>query len=214
MACPICEKRKGQRFCPAKGETICAECCGTEREVSIDCPSDCRHLMAARKWEQEHRKPLAPEDFPFPDVRIPPAIVRERGAVVPGLGLTILQFQKESPAMTDSDALEALTALAETYRTLGTGIYYEKPPAGPVAAALYARLVEFLEQYKKEEIERTSGSPLRETEIFQLLVFLLRMGRTETNGRRKSRAFLDFLWTALPPDPHADRKEEPRIILP
>ena len=37
MTCPICENRKAARFCPAKGENICAVCCGTEREVTISC---------------------------------------------------------------------------------------------------------------------------------------------------------------------------------
>ncbi len=49
MSCPICEKRKAARFCPAKGEKICAVCCGTEREVTIDCPSDCAYLLAAHR---------------------------------------------------------------------------------------------------------------------------------------------------------------------
>ena len=35
MSCPICEKRKASRFCPAKAEKICAVCCGTEREVYV-----------------------------------------------------------------------------------------------------------------------------------------------------------------------------------
>src|SRR5262249_16974412 len=43
VSCPICEKRKGARFCPAKGEKICAICCGTEREVTIDCPVHCSY---------------------------------------------------------------------------------------------------------------------------------------------------------------------------
>ena len=41
MSCPICEKRPAKRFCPAKGEKICAICCGEGREVTIDCPMDC-----------------------------------------------------------------------------------------------------------------------------------------------------------------------------
>src|SRR6185437_3901085 len=51
VSCPICEKRKPKRFCPAKGEKICAICCGTYREVTIDCPVDCPHLIAARRYE-------------------------------------------------------------------------------------------------------------------------------------------------------------------
>src|SRR2546429_6036822 len=39
---------------PAKGETICAICCGTGREVTIDCAPDCPHLAAAHRYEDEH----------------------------------------------------------------------------------------------------------------------------------------------------------------
>src|SRR3989442_2247168 len=45
VSCPIFEKRKPGRFCPAKGEKICAVCCGTEREVTLDCPADCAYLL-------------------------------------------------------------------------------------------------------------------------------------------------------------------------
>ena len=48
MACPICQKRKAKRFCPGKDESICPVCCGTEREVTIDCPGDCPYLVASR----------------------------------------------------------------------------------------------------------------------------------------------------------------------
>ena len=51
LACPICSKRKAKRFCPARTETICSICCGTEREVTIDCPSDCVHLVASRQYD-------------------------------------------------------------------------------------------------------------------------------------------------------------------
>ena len=45
--CAICGKRRPERFCPAKGEKICAPCCGKEREVTLDCPSDCAYLISA-----------------------------------------------------------------------------------------------------------------------------------------------------------------------
>ncbi|MDR3721481.1 MAG: hypothetical protein P4L00_07770 [Candidatus Acidoferrales bacterium] len=57
MSCAICEKRPPTRYCPAKGVKICAICCGREREVTIDCPADCPHLIAAHRYEAEHRKP-------------------------------------------------------------------------------------------------------------------------------------------------------------
>ena len=41
MSCVICEKRKEKRFCPAVHGRICPQCCGEQREVTLDCPSDC-----------------------------------------------------------------------------------------------------------------------------------------------------------------------------
>src|SRR2546422_5223162 len=55
MICPICHKRKAKRFCPARGDSICSVCCGTEREVTIDCPSDCPHLIASRQDRKSTR---------------------------------------------------------------------------------------------------------------------------------------------------------------
>ncbi len=213
MSCPICEKRKPKRFCPAKGEKICAVCCGVEREVTIDCPSDCPYLVAARRYEHEHRKPLSPNDLPYPDVDFSMDLVHERSAAISGLGYTVLKFANENRATADSEMLAALGALAETYRTLGTGIYYERPPEAPLPRALYGQLVEFLHEYKKQEAERAGFGGLKDSEIFYLLVFLLRIGRHETNGRPRSRAFLDFLRAQFPRAAETER-EASRIIVP
>src|SRR4051794_27490290 len=48
MACPLCERRKARRDCPALGRSICSVCCGTKRLVEINCPDSCPHLSAAR----------------------------------------------------------------------------------------------------------------------------------------------------------------------
>ena len=51
MSCAICEKRKEKRFCPAVHGRICPQCCGEQREVTLDCPSDCVYLQQAREHE-------------------------------------------------------------------------------------------------------------------------------------------------------------------
>ncbi len=211
--CPICGKRKAERFCPAKGAKICAVCCGTEREVTIDCPVDCGYLVAAHRYEIQHRKPLSVSDIPFPDVEFSSDLIHERGAVVSGLGFAILKAASEAPSTVDSDALIALQALAETYRTLGSGIIYEKPPAGGPPQAIYAGLVKFLEEYKREAGERGGAARLKDTDAFHLAVFLLRVGRQQTNGRARSRMFLEFLRSQFPREAAA-KQEAPRIIVP
>ena len=211
--CPICGKRRAERYCPAKGEKICAVDCGTEREVSIDCPSDCAYLIAAHRWEQEHPRPLAEQDMPFHDVSISGDLIHTRQAVLSGIGYTVLIYGAEQRSLTDADILVATQAVAETYRTLISGIYYEKPPDNPVAAGLYAALAKFLENEKKHQAEHTESPALKDLEVFQLLVFFLRFGRLRSNGRPRTRAFIEFLRAQFPIEAGA-AKQEPRIIIP
>ena len=211
--CPICNKRRAERYCPAKGQKICAIDCGTEREVSIDCPNDCSYLVAAHRWEQSHPKPLDEGDVPFPDVSFSSDLIRTRQTVLSGLGYTVLIYAADQRSLADPDVFTAVQALAETRRTLLSGIYYEKPPDYSVAAGLYAALAKYIEEEKKPAAEHPEFPALKDTEIFHLLVFFLRFGRLRSNGRPRTRAFFEFLRSQFPTEVAAS-KEEPRIILP
>ncbi|MGA3293634.1 MAG: hypothetical protein ABSE45_06580 [Candidatus Acidiferrales bacterium] len=213
MSCSICEKRPPKRFCPAKGEKICAICCGREREVTIDCPPDCSYLLAAHRYEAEHRKPAPAAELPYRDLQVPVDFVYERWPVITGLAGTILAFQSQNRELDDGAALAAVEALAETYRTLGTGIYYERPPDAHLARALYGQINQFLQDFRKDEASRAGFASLKDADIFHLLVFLLRVGKQETNARPRSRAFLGFLRERFPLPAEA-AKEAPRIIVP
>src|SRR5207245_10096949 len=74
VSCPICDKRKPARFCPGKGETICSVCCGTEREVTIDCPSDCPYLVSSRHYDHE-RAQIDWTKFPLSETQVPSSSV-------------------------------------------------------------------------------------------------------------------------------------------
>ena len=213
MSCPICEKRPPKRFCPVKGEKICPVCCGREREVTIDCLADCSHLLAAHRYESEHRTPVPAEEFPYREVSVPPEFVYQHWAVIAGLATTMLTFQLQNNDLHDADALAALQAITETVRTLGTGIYYERPPEAPLARALYGQMTQFLQEFRKDESARTGTSSLKDSDVFHLLIFLLRLAKQETNGRPRSRAFLSFLRASFP-RPATSSQEDSRIILP
>ena len=214
MSCPICEKRPAKRYCPAKGEKICAVCCGKERERTIDCPADCSYLIQAHRYEAEHRQPLTRDEFPYPNVEFPVEFVYDHWPVVMGLANTIGGFQAQHKDLNDGLANQALHSLAEAYHTLERGIYYEKPPVHPAARELYAQLGNFLQEYRKEETNRTGFSSLKDSEIFRLLVFLLRIAKQESNGRPLSRAFLAFLRERFPMRSGHAEAEAPRIIVP
>jgi len=211
VLCPICNKRKPGRFCPAKAEKICAVCCGTEREVTIDCPSDCGYLLSAHRYEDQHPRSL-PDDTPLLDVRITSDTVQLHGQFLSAVAFTIAKFAAGQPSATDADVLAALQALAETYKTLSSGIVYERPPASPVQRELYDALSAFVNEIKQQSTA-TSLPPPKDSEIFQLLVFLLRMGILRTNGRPRARKFIEFLRGQFPGAQELKR-EESRIIVP
>ncbi|HEX4542762.1 MAG TPA: hypothetical protein VH114_06315 [Candidatus Acidoferrum sp.] len=212
MSCPICEKRKAERFCPAKGEKICGVCCGTYREVTIDCPADCGYLVAAHRYENEHQRSI-PADTPLLGEKIPQDIVYTHQQLMVALAFSIVKFCAVQPGAVDSDVLAALLALAQTYKTLTSGIIYEKPPDAPLPRELYAALTAFLAEIKKQQAERAASASLKDAEIFYLLVFLYRMGLLRTNGRSRSRRFIEFLRGQFPQSPELKR-EESRIIVP
>jgi len=212
VSCPICEKRKAARFCPAKGEKICAVCCGTEREVTIDCPSDCAYLLAAHRYENEHQRSL-PADTPLIDEKIPQDIIYTHQQLMAALAFSIAKFCAVQPTAADTDVLAALQALAQTYKTLNSGIIYEKPPDAPLPRELYAALIAFINEVKKQQAERAGSATLKDSDIFHLLIFLYRMGLLRTNGRPRSRRFIEFLRSQFPQSPELER-EESRIIVP
>lgn len=212
MSCPICEKRKAARFCPAKGEKICAVCCGTEREVTISCPVDCAYLLAAHRYEDQHRRSL-PADTPLLEVKIPQDIVHTHQQLMTALAFSIAKFCANQPAATDPDVLAAIEALAETLKTQASGIIYEKTPVAPLPRELYAALAAFLAEIKKQQAEQGNSAALKDMDVFFLLVFLYRMGLLRTNGRPRSRRFIEFLRSQFPQTPELQR-EESRIIVP
>ena len=213
MTCPICQRRKPARYCPARGETICTICCGTEREVTLDCPHDCIYLIRAREHEEEHRKPVPPAELPFPGVELPTGVIDLNRQLLAAMATTILGFADEAPHLSDPDVAASLQAMGETYRTLTSGLYYEKPPEGGPARELYGRLRAGVEELKKDQLARAALPVAKESDVLHITVFLARVLRARSNGRPRCKAFLDFLRAQFPKAAPAEH-EAPRIIVP
>jgi hypothetical protein len=126
---------------------------------------------------------------------------------------TIAKFCVAHHDATDTDVLAAVQALAETTRTLTTGIYYEKQPDGLVRRELYAALAAFAAEVKLKQAEQGHQAALKDSDIFYLLVFLYRMGLLRTNGRPRSRRYVEFLRGQFP-NVQELKREESRIIVP
>ena len=212
MNCSICEKRKAARYCPAKGEKICAVCCGTEREVTISCPPECAYLVAAHRYEDEHKRAL-PADTPFLDERVPQELLHTHQQLLAALAFQTAKFASNETSTADPDVISTLAALAATYKTLQSGLLYEKVPEIPVQRDLYLVLSQFLDEIKRKAAEVGHSAALKDVAIFQVIVFLYRMGLLRSNGRRRSRRFVEFLRAQFPQSEELKR-EAPRIIVP
>ena len=202
MPCPICNKRKVKRFCPARGDSICAVCCGTEREVTIDCPADCPHLVASRKYD-EGRRQVDWSNIPFSDVHISNEFAQSHAVLLMTLISSIWGYAREHRQVVDTDAIGALQALAESYRTLTSGLYYEKPPDYLYQRELYQVLKTTLEEFQRIQAQRQGLVTLRNSDLRDSLIYLTQLGALRANGRPKGRAFLDLIRSQVAPQDSA-----------
>jgi hypothetical protein len=208
--CKICNLRRPRRFCPGVGGDICSICCGTEREVTVECPFDCEYLIEARA----HEKRLEHGDHPpNEDIRVSDRFLRENEMLVGTVGRAVLRAGLSVPGAVDSDVSEALEALIRTYRTLGSGLYYETRPDNPIAARISGLVQEQIAEYRRDQQERTGLSGVRDSAILAVLAFLQRAEILRRNGRKRSRSYLHFLWDHFP-EPDEQPGDTPALIVP
>jgi hypothetical protein len=190
MACPICERRKGKRTCPAKGAKICSECCGANRERSIACPLDCGYLADGRA-----REPVGFEgkQIPYEDIRVSEAEMARNEPLLEACARGVLAGAMQTPGAVDSDARAALEALIETHKTLSSGIYYETQPQSMLARPIAGTLKEQIQERRKADHEQSGLTRISDSDVVRTLVFLYRIAVARDNGREKGRAFLHFL---------------------
>jgi hypothetical protein len=196
----LCQKKRARRHCPGVDGDICPTCCGTERENTIDCPSECVHLQEARLHEKPI--PIDPDDVPNQDVNLTEEFVDKNEAIILWLTMALIRSMAAEKAV-DRDASEALGALIRTYRTLESGLIYETRPQNPYAAAIQEALKQSVEELRKRVAESSGMHTLRDADVLGTLVFLERLALQHHSGRPRGRAFFDFLRTSLPETPAA-----------
>ena len=217
MSCPICSTRKEKRFCPAVHGKICPQCCGEQRELSLDCPSECPYLQQAHREELPRKLATLEQEALLPQVEVRQQFLYEREPLLVGLSYALAQGGRMDRELRDRDLLAALTALAQRYQTrVRSGLVYEHALAGPGQQALVTGIEKMLEEYRALEHQHLGAGTLRDSEVLEALVFLLRMGHAHTTGRPRSRAYLDFLLAQFPEKKGAlaSPGEGSKIVLP
>jgi hypothetical protein len=218
VSCAICEKRKEKRFCPAVHGRICAQCCGEQREVTLDCPGDCVYLQQAR----EHEKPRPLQDLDpatlFPQVEIGDQFLYEHEHLILGLTYALAKSARADRLIKDTDLIAALAAMAKTQETLAnSGLHYESPIASLGQQAVVLEVHTMVKEYREAEQKHLGYGRLHDSDVLRGLVFLLRLGHARTSGRPKSRAFVDFVLAQFPEKQSAvaaPAEARSRIIVP
>jgi hypothetical protein len=216
VTCAICHIRKPKRECPGVRGEICTICCGREREESVDCPFDCHWLRDAH----QHEKPPEFDRALIPnlDVKITEEFLEQNQVLLAFIAVSVFEAWLETPAATDWDVREALQALISTWRTLQSGIYYESRPDNTFAASIAAHVKKKIDEVREREVQERGSSSIRDSVILNVLMFLQRLEYLHNNGRKRSRAFLDFLRGFYAPSMEEKEEsivepKEPLIIL-
>jgi hypothetical protein len=217
LSCEICDVRKEKRFCPAVHGRICPQCCGEQREVTLDCPSDCPYLRQAR----EHEKPRAADQFDpaalFLHVEVSDQFTYEHEHLLMGLTYALAQAAHADRSLNDRDLIAALSTLCKRYERLAnSGLHYDQPLTSAAQHTAAVQVEEMLKEYRALEQKQLGYSTLRDSNVLKALVFLVRLGYGRTSGRPKSRAFIDFLFAQFPEKSALAAPQEAgsRIIVP
>jgi hypothetical protein len=145
----------------------------------------------------ERPAPLTEKDIPNLDIELKESFVQEHEHEVMALSLALARAMEQEKAV-DLDAREAIGSLVSTYRTLQSGLIYETRPQNPYAAGIQERLTKAIEELRKAIAEEAGIEMLRDKDVLATLVFLQRLEIQHNNGRRRGRAFFDFLRTYFP----------------
>jgi len=218
LSCAICNVRKEKRFCPAVHGRICPQCCGQQREVTLDCPSDCPYLQQARQHEEPRRLEDLPAEETFPAIEVPEQFLREHEPLMLGVWHTLSRRYAADRNMTDREVIGALANMAKSLQTLvSSGLVYEESLPNLAQQAIIDALHQLLQEFRELEQKHIGHSTLKDADVLKTLVFTLRLAHMQTSGRPRSRRFLDFLRERFPDAQTAiATADEPssRIIVP
>ena len=218
MSCAICDKRHEKRFCPAVHGRICPQCCGEQREITLDCPGDCAYLQQARTHERPRSLAGLDQTLLFPAVEVADQFLYQHEHLVLGLSFALAKAARNNRDVHDVDVIATLDSLGRTYETLvNSGLHYQSPMTNLCHQAIAAEVQTMIKEYREAEEKHLGYPRLRDSDILRALVFLLRMGYARTSGRPKARAYVDFVSAQFPENsPTGAAPAEPvnRLVIP
>ncbi len=169
--CPSCGSRRGKRACPALGEDICAVCCGTKRQVEIQCPPTCAYLSSARTHPAAVVMKRRDTDLRFVVPLVQDLSDAQHRLLLYFQAAVVKHARGALPPLLDEDVAAAAAAVAATLETARKGIIYEHQadslPARRLAEELNRAVVDLVAQRgapPAAAVERDAAVALRRLE--------------------------------------------------
>jgi hypothetical protein len=150
-----------------------------------------------------------PREALFAEVEIREQFLYDREPLLTGLSFALAKAVRADRTLYDRDLIAALSTMARKQQTLvNSGLHLGEATASPAQQAIMDSFEAMVAEYRQMEQSHTGYSSLRDAEMLQAIVFLLRIAYGRTSGRPRSRAFADFLLQQFP------EKGESSIVAP
>jgi hypothetical protein len=205
MKCILCNQKSAKRFCPAKNNKICPQCCGGKRVLEIECPESCMHLKMGREFEAADYGKRLRSLHSMANENIRKALI-EHQDVIAHLEYALAQERRWSRFLTDNDVKQALDLLLENYATEDKGILYEKKSENLQAESLRREMRNIIESYRNPEGNENRGivdpksTRLQLSSAIGCLEFIQSMTASYLEEKRSETRYVDFLLRVTPRD--------------
>ncbi|HEY6767577.1 MAG TPA: hypothetical protein VI386_22705 [Candidatus Sulfotelmatobacter sp.] len=153
----------------------------------------------------------------FLSIQVSDQFMYEHEHLLMGLSYALAKSARSDRDLHDRDLLAALSEMCTSMqRLVNSGLHYEAPLASPSQQRVAAEVETMIKEFRAAEQKHRGYSDLRDSDALKALVFILRLGYSRTNGRPKSRAFVEFLYQQFPEQPAglAPQDAGSRLIIP
>jgi len=181
--CIKCGKKRGTRKCKSLGGYICAQCCGENRGIRINCPSDCLYFQNHEKYQE---KKSAIENKRRYLERYANYINEGKRKLAELMGLIefqIYQYYKNKTNPTDEDVLADLSFL----RRKASPIFMPEMSRLSLGEYLWNDIEEFLKE------KEGKGEMFSSQEIIEVIENTIKFVSSFKDKKGSKRGYIRFL---------------------
>ncbi len=161
---------------------------------------DCTFLIESRVHAKQGPLDLSPQQ----GVTFSKDFVRNNQQLFVAVSMALLNGVLDAEGCVDNDVQECLDAGIRNRKTRESGLFYDGKPENRIAAQVLEGFEARLADFRKESATWQWFPRVKDADELKMFAFLRSLAASHNNGRRKSRAFIHFLYGLasqhLPPE--------------